>query len=329
MRYQRYMNPEQDFLRLIEIQGQRAKNKPTKDHVLCGYPYKGPVGTTFAIAEILQKFTGIDGVFRYSITVVAQTYRREKFMNGKSLNQPLRSTSGSPDSMSHSRRDQLIHQALTDAIVTHRLSPNTRLPEDALSRAFNVSRTVIRQVLQQLAHERLVTLIPNRGAHVAMPSPKEAEEIFEARQIIEVASLQTLELPLSPTSLSPLRHITDEEQCALKEGRWQAAIQLSGKWHVALASMSGNETLTDIVSQLVARSSLLIALYGTPQHPGCEHDHEYLPSLLEHGKKQKACQWMQAHLSHIFEGLHFSSARQPAPDFDALFGDHPAASPIE
>ncbi|WP_442321532.1 GntR family transcriptional regulator [Cernens ardua] len=255
--------------------------------------------------------------------------RREKVMNEKGLKQTPRSASEASDMMDHPRRDQLIHHALTDAIVTHRLLPNTRLPEDALSRAFNVSRTVIRQALQQLAHERLVTLIPNRGAHVAMPSPKEAEEIFEARRIIEVASLQTLELPLSPTSLNSLRYITQEEQCALKEGRWQAAIQLSGKWHVALASMSCNDTLTDIISQLVARSSLLIALYGTPLQPGCKHDHEHLPSLLEHGKKQQACEWIHAHLSHIFEGLRFSSAHQATPDFGALFSDHPAASPME
>gem|GEM_PF-531704 len=259
---------------------------------------------------------------------VASDKQTRKVMTARSLKQTTRFTTEASGIKAHARRDQSIHHALSDAIVTHRLAPNTRLPEDALSRTFNVSRTVIRQVLQQLAHERLVTLIPNRGAHVAMPSPKEAREIFEARQILEVASLNTLELPLSPTSLSPLREITLSEQNALTDGRWQEAIQLSGRWHVALASMGGNNILTDIISQLVARSSLLIALYGTPQQPACEHDHERLPSLLEYGKRQQACQWMNAHLNHIFESLHFSSTHQTAPDFDALFSDHPAANPV-
>ena len=46
--------------------------------------------------------------------------------------------------------------------------------EDAIAKAFGVSRTVIRKVLHRLAHEKLVELYPNKGAFVAKPSIEEA-----------------------------------------------------------------------------------------------------------------------------------------------------------
>ena len=65
--------------------------------------------------------------------------------------------------------DAYIYQHLLTAIVEHDLVPGTKLPEDALAESFGVSRTVIRKVLHQLAHEGLVQLERHRGATVARP----------------------------------------------------------------------------------------------------------------------------------------------------------------
>ena len=45
-------------------------------------------------------------------------------------------------------KDESIYQALMTAIVEHQLPPGSRLPEEALSEVFGVSRTGIRKVLQ-------------------------------------------------------------------------------------------------------------------------------------------------------------------------------------
>ena len=60
-----------------------------------------------------------------------------------------------------------IVEALTRAIVEHRLRPGTKLAEQKLADHFGVSRTLVRQALFQLAQNRLVTLEPARGAFVA------------------------------------------------------------------------------------------------------------------------------------------------------------------
>ena len=66
--------------------------------------------------------------------------------------------------------DGQIYDHVLTAIVEHDLAPGTKLPEDTLADTFGVSRTRVRKVLQQLAHEGMVQLERHRGATVARPS---------------------------------------------------------------------------------------------------------------------------------------------------------------
>src|SRR5271167_689249 len=78
-----------------------------------------------------------------------------------------------------------VHERIWSAIVDHSLPPETRLVESELCDIFGIGRTRLRQVLQRLAHERVVTLMRNRGAMVSKPSVREAHEVFAARRLIE------------------------------------------------------------------------------------------------------------------------------------------------
>ena len=79
----------------------------------------------------------------------------------------------------------LIVQALTKAIVEHRLHPGSKLAEQKLADHFGVSRTLVRQALLQLSQHQLVTLEPARGAFVAAPSVTEAQQVFAVRRMLE------------------------------------------------------------------------------------------------------------------------------------------------
>jgi len=74
-----------------------------------------------------------------------------------------------------------IYARLQKAVQEHRLTPGTRLVEERLGEFAGVSRTKIREVLSRLAHEGLVTLVPNRGAFIASPSVAQARDVFVTR----------------------------------------------------------------------------------------------------------------------------------------------------
>jgi DNA-binding GntR family transcriptional regulator len=67
-----------------------------------------------------------------------------------------------------------------------------RLAEQQIASLFGVSRTVVRQALNQLSRQHLVTLEPARGAFVATPSAEEARQVFEVRAMLETALVRQL-----------------------------------------------------------------------------------------------------------------------------------------
>ncbi|MBS0474968.1 MAG: GntR family transcriptional regulator [Proteobacteria bacterium] len=197
-------------------------------------------------------------------------------------------------------RDEAIYRNLFVAIVENHLAPGTKLPEDTLAETYGVSRTSIRKVLQRLAHERLVDVRLNRGAAVAQPSVSEARDIFSARRIIECGAIGKVVAKAVPAAIDELRELVRREHAAADRGDWREAIYLSGAFHVALIRVSGNETLTEFLTQLVSRSSLVIATYGTPMTSSCRHsEHDDVLDLIAAGDVEGARAWMERHLKDV------------------------------
>ena len=112
----------------------------------------------------------------------------------------------------------VIYERLMNAISEHRLQPGTKLTEDRLSTIFSVSRTTVRAVLQQLAHELVVTIVPNRGAFVASPTVEEARELFEARRQIELPIIEKVCRCATKKDLARLRaHVAQENEARKRD----------------------------------------------------------------------------------------------------------------
>lgn len=73
-----------------------------------------------------------------------------------------------------------IYSRIQKTVLEHRLAPGTKLIEERLAEVSGVSRTKMREVLNKLAHEGLVVLVPNRGAFIASPSRSGARRIRHA-----------------------------------------------------------------------------------------------------------------------------------------------------
>lgn len=215
------------------------------------------------------------------------------------------------------RSDDAIYQALWEAIVEHRLSPGARLPEDALAGAFGVSRTMIRRVLQRLALEQLVTLRTHRGAQITSPTPAEARDVFRARRLLEGTLLAEVVDHITKEDVQALAQIADQERHA---GREQA-IRLSARFHTRLMAIAGNASLSEALSQLISRTSLIIAVYGRGR-AGCPCEHQALIALLETGDLAAIEHWMNQHLAGIEASLDFTASGDALPDFEYLFGHH-------
>lgn len=215
-----------------------------------------------------------------------------------------------------------VAEALTLAIHQHRLAPGTKLGEDELADIYGVSRTIIRSALLTLAHQHLVETQRNRGAFVAKPSIREAHEVFEARALLEPTLARRAALRATAEDIDLLhRHIRDEHSALEAEDRG-AALHLSGLFHIEIARIAEHQTVAGFIESLIARSSLIIALYWRRESALCEkHAHHALLEALSNGDGQAAEELMKSHLVDLHSALDLRDRQKRGQTLkDALGG---------
>lgn len=77
------------------------------------------------------------------------------------------------------------YSTLEEMIVTLKLPPGAAVSEAGLSEALGIGRTPIREALQRLARERLVTILPRRGIIVSEINVKSQLRLLEVRREVE------------------------------------------------------------------------------------------------------------------------------------------------
>jgi DNA-binding GntR family transcriptional regulator len=227
-----------------------------------------------------------------------------------------------PDKREIGPTDQ-IRQGIELAIHEHRLAPGTRLAEEELADIYGVSRVKVRDALQALAHHRLVTIRPNRGAIVAQPDAREAREGLETRELLEPRMAHKAALNSRAEDITALRAHLEEEKAALLDMNHGRALRLSGKFHQDVARIADQDTIASIIDVLVARSALVIALYWRKETARCDNNcHASLVDALEAGDADRAERVMHAHLEDIRASLDIDDRPRPAQSLrDALLGE--------
>jgi len=208
-----------------------------------------------------------------------------------------------------------IHARIFEAIVDHRLLPGTHLKEDELCEVFGVGRTRIRAVLSRLAADHVIELVANRGAFVSRPTIAEAREVFRARRLIEGHLIRRAAENPSARVREALLHHLGHEQAARDAGDPSAVIKRCGKFHQVLAEQADSPIIARFVRELIARSSLIVAIYEAKAPDECEMDeHRRLTEFVLSGNGEEAAALMEHHLRGIEDRLDLLPKRESSQD---------------
>ncbi|KQY10455.1 transcriptional regulator [Rhizobium sp. Root73] len=217
--------------------------------------------------------------------------------------------------------DQEIYQRLWNAIAERQISPGTRLKEEQLSEIFSASRARIRQVLQNLARDGLITLVPNRGAFVSKPSIEEARDVFFARRTIEERLVERLCVTIDAAGINKLRDHVEEERNAHANADVASAIRLSGAFHLMIAELAQSQILTDLLRDLISRTSLIMAMYQQKDVHNCGPDeHNAIVDCIVARDAKQALAVMHHHLAHIENQLDLETDRVVTRDLEDILG---------
>jgi DNA-binding GntR family transcriptional regulator len=202
---------------------------------------------------------------------------------------------------------QRIVDSITAAIVERRLMPGTKLAEQRLADIFSVSRTVVRQALNQLSRDRLITLEPARGAFVATPSVEEAHQVFELRQLLEGAMMRLLVERITTVQIAELRAHLKAEQEAIALNHVAERTRLLAHFHSLLAD-------------LLSRSSLISLMYQSSQSAAeSSAEHKAIVDALERRQLQVAVELAESHIEQVERNLRLDPR---APDLAEALKEH-------
>ena len=144
-----------------------------------------------------------------------------------------------------------VYQNIKFQIIIGVLKPGTRLPEEELSKAMNISRAPIREAFNRLEKEGFVTVIPRKGAAVSKVTAQAIEDLFEIREALESLAVKKSKGKISVEELEEvgngfkkfINKSTNTENCI-------QYLSMDKKFHDLLSQNCGNKKLIDLLSNL-------------------------------------------------------------------------------
>ena len=89
---------------------------------------------------------------------------------------------------------QTAYDYILDLIMTRQLLPGDKVPEAAVAQKFQISRTPVRDAMQQLANEGLLEIFPNRFVRVKTYEEDDILEIGALRLAMDTLSIKLASL---------------------------------------------------------------------------------------------------------------------------------------
>lgn len=131
---------------------------------------------------------------------------------------------------------------IASRIVEEEFQPGERLKEVELANAFRVSRATIREALRILENRGMVSILPQRGAHVSSLSRKELEDMFDIRIVLLGLASRTLAHRCTPEIEQQL-HAGFDKLVATQDDA-NAYARASAELTLSVAKLSGNGQLS-------------------------------------------------------------------------------------
>ncbi len=189
-------------------------------------------------------------------------------------------------------------EALREAIVSGDLGIGEQLSEGVLARMLGISKTPVREALQQLRSEGLVRIVPQTGTFVFTMSAREVIELCELRLTLEQAALAlALERNRGPF-LAALRAVVGDMERAQAQGDVRAYLALDTRYHNEFFAHCDNSYMAEAYARIVGKvAALRTHLAARPSHTEKSMiEHRALVRAIEAGRDRELASILTRHI---------------------------------
>jgi DNA-binding GntR family transcriptional regulator len=200
---------------------------------------------------------------------------------------------------------EVAYKRLYHAFRNIELEPGEALSAVWLSKILGISRTPVREALQQLATDGLIQIIQGRAVAISARSPQEIYDALHVRELLEPASVRLCATGIAREDLEHLSRLTMEMEMAAVAGDQLGWSRADMEWHEILCTACPNKLLGEMV--LLARNRMYHR--GSDEHVPAEYlvegtkEHRRVLDAIVSQDGDLAAQLMHDHLQELKENL--------------------------
>jgi DNA-binding GntR family transcriptional regulator len=230
--------------------------------------------------------------------MVARVVIRQEGSGGPAMSVAHSGELGSP-SLVELATDRLRHE-----ILSGELPPGVRLVEGQVCTRLGISRAPLREALRHLAEQGLVEHLPRRGVRVASLSPRDVEELFDVRDVLERHAVR-LALPLKERRLDGVRDELEAMRTAARSGDAFTRAEAHRRFHAELVALADHRHLLLTYASVLVRLQLHMAVNlrreaeARAPMDGVQR-HEVLLTALESDNAEVALEALDRHGARAF-----------------------------
>jgi len=142
------------------------------------------------------------------------------------------------------------YAAIKDAILSLRLEPGMPLVESELAEQLGISKTPVRDALQELEREGFVERVLFKGTYVTDVTIKDVEEVFQLRAVLEGLAASLAAPLFVDAELDEIAQTLTGAETALTERNLALCSQRGQRLHNAVIDKADNQRLALIIRNL-------------------------------------------------------------------------------
>lgn len=197
-----------------------------------------------------------------------------------------------------------VHLRLREAIVSGELTADARLSVPALAEEFNVSRSPVREAIQQLVREGLAVEQVHRGAVVAHIELADLVRLYEVREVLEGLAARLAAERMTPYMLAQLQDAVAEHEAAVGGGDPLGHMDADARFHRLTHQAAANPELSAQMARLQAM--VRMAMHTTSITAGQDlalREHQELLAALTAGDPDECERVARAHVARLRRAL--------------------------
>ncbi len=196
-----------------------------------------------------------------------------------------------------------IYENLRYRIITNEVSAGQQLYEKELMQEYQIGRTPLREIFQELQRNGLIEIIPKLGTRVAALDLRTLRETIQLRRELEGLAAELAARHIAPDQFTRLQRLI-ESAVKVKTNSMAALKKLSDidiKFHQIIYDASGNRQLKEMIESLLYKMSMYWFQVGFSASEFREQFDELEELLLAIGKRKDkdAKGIMKRHIDHF------------------------------